>query len=648
MIFSRLLSAAAIAFAGLVSAGGTIAAPPLDVYGRLPGIERAAISPSGDRIAMIGVFDEQRRLIVIDKDRRPVFSTPVENHKLSDLRWADEQKIMLRVQKTVPLGVGFTTGRAQLSNMIIISIDGAPPWAIFDRVSGVTGGVRGFYGLARREGRLYGYFGGMTLDRGGGLPSGQPELYQVDLDSRRTTLVAHRTSQGDWRDWIIGGDGKIVATMDFAGLRGDWTIRNAARDIIAKGRAPTGGVDLISLGRAKDSILYFDHDDDGDGHMFEQPLAGGEPSKILQEEDVASQITDKRTRQLIGFVRDGDIPEEHFFDPGREKAMNAARKAFPGLSVDLVDWNDNFNRLILRTSGPGDPSSWWILDLATRRADILGMSYPMSAADVGPMKMFRYKAGDGLDIGAVLTLPVGRAAKNLPVVILPHGGPSARDYPVFDWWAQALASRGYAVLQPNFRGSSNLGESFERAGHGEWGRKMQSDISDGLAALARDGIVDPRRACIAGASYGGYAALAGVTLQQGLYRCAVSVAGVANVAKMVSTDVMESAGNATLIRLLRAEVGRGRDLKLVSPSAFADHADAPVLLIHGVDDLVVPYDQSRDMAAALTRAGKPVELVKLAGEDHDLARSETRLMMLKACLAFIEKHNPPDRPPTAP
>jgi dipeptidyl aminopeptidase/acylaminoacyl peptidase len=134
---------------------------------------------------------------------------------------------------------------------------------------------------------------------------------------------------------------------------------------------------------------------------------------------------------------------------------------------------------------------------------------------VGPISTVAYTAADGLELDGILTLPPGREAKDLPLVMLPHGGPHAYDEVAFDWWAQAFASRGYAVFQPNFRGSTNRDDAFVRAGYGEWGRKMQSDISDGLQALADKGIVDPKRACIVGASYGGYAALAGVTLQQG-------------------------------------------------------------------------------------------------------------------------------------
>jgi dipeptidyl aminopeptidase/acylaminoacyl peptidase len=255
-------------------------------------------------------------------------------------------------------------------------------------------------------------------------------------------------------------------------------------------------------------------------------------------------------------------------------------------------------------------------------------------------------ATDGLGLSGVLTLPPGRAPKGLPLVVLPHGGPEARDYLRFDWWAQAFAGRGYAVFQPNYRGSGELGVQFRNAGFGEWGRKMQTDISDGLAELARRGIVDPKRACIVGASYGGYAALAGVTVQHGLYRCAVSVAGVADPEGMLDRIRSGVNGTTASLRYWKAYMGveSGSDgdvLDTISPVALAAHADAPILLIHGKDDTVVPIRQSEAMKAALERAGKPVEFVEMDNEDHWLSREPTRIQMLKAAVAFVEKYNPP-------
>jgi dipeptidyl aminopeptidase/acylaminoacyl peptidase len=297
--------------------------------------------------------------------------------------------------------------------------------------------------------------------------------------------------------------------------------------------------------------------------------------------------------------------------------------------------------VLVQTSGNRDSGSWYLVDVAQLRANGVAVErLAIEPEQVGPISRVSYTAADGLELDGILTLPPGREAKNLPLIMFPHGGPGSYDSVTFDWWAQAFASRGYAVFQPNFRGSTNRDEAFQRAGYGQWGRKMQSDISDGLAELARQGIVDPKRACIVGASYGGYAALAGVTLQQGLYRCAVAVAGVSDVSMMFNTDNRESGQDRMVRRSLLEELGPRSGFDAVSPRRFAAQADAPILLIHGRDDTVVPFEQSTKMADALKDAGKPYRLVELREEDHWLSRSTTRMQMLEETMAFVQEHNP--------
>ncbi|MBW7945723.1 MAG: S9 family peptidase [Sphingomonadaceae bacterium] len=616
------------------------------MYGQLPGFEMAAISPSGERVAIVGVAAEARRLIVVDKSDKAILALPVGDHKLRDVNWIGEDRLLLETSHTVDLGAEFTASQAELSSATVVPLDGGNVWNVFQKTREITGGVRGYYGAIERQGRWYGYFGGMTLDGsamdGYRIGNTAPELYEVDLETGKHKRIARRLESVEtYRRWLLDENGAVAATLDFGSREGNWQIKGSDNRLIASGRAPFGNVGFIGLGRTPGTLVYWVADEEtGDPRWIEQPLAGGEGKALAIGGQAGWRLMDRRTRRIIGHVVEGDVPEVRFYDAQREKVMAATRKAFPGKRVDLVDWNDAFDRLIVLTDGTGEPPTWWLVDIRNRSAKVLGVSYALKPEDVGPVRMVPYTAGDGLAMAGVLTLPPGHEPKALPVVVLPHGGPASRDYPVFDWWAQAFASRGYAVFQPNFRGSSGLGPDFERAGYGEWGRKMQTDISDGLAELVRQGIVDPKRACIMGASYGGYAALAGVTLQQGLYRCAVSVAGVSDVRWMYATDVRESANDKTLIRSLKAEIGSGRDLDAISPARFAERADAPVLLIHGKDDTVVLYEQSTLMHRALQKAGKPVDLVTLKGEDHRLSKSATRLAMLSAAVVFIEKHNP--------
>jgi dipeptidyl aminopeptidase/acylaminoacyl peptidase len=257
---------------------------------------------------------------------------------------------------------------------------------------------------------------------------------------------------------------------------------------------------------------------------------------------------------------------------------------------------------------------------------------------------YSYAARDGVEIPAYLTRPLGVEGP-APLVLLPHGGPAARDYGGYDWLAHGLASRGYVVLQPNFRGSGGYGQVWEEAGHGEWGTGvMQHDLTDGVAALISAGIADPQRVCIVGASYGGYAALAGAAFTPELYRCAAAIAGVADLRDMLAFERERAGDRSATVSYWRQAMGvdddesSPQDLDAASPAQHADRVRAPVLLIHGRDDTVVPIVQSRKMERALQGAGKPVQFVELEGEDHWLSGAPTRLGTLQALDAFLAEH----------
>jgi dipeptidyl aminopeptidase/acylaminoacyl peptidase len=275
----------------------------------------------------------------------------------------------------------------------------------------------------------------------------------------------------------------------------------------------------------------------------------------------------------------------------------------------------------------------------------LGDAYPeLKGVVLGHKSYFTYKAADGLEIPAYLTLPPGAPATGgkLPLIVMPHGGPAARDDAGFDWWAQFLASRGYAVLQPQFRGSTGFGRAFEEAGRKEWSGKMQTDLIDGVQALAAKGVIDSARVCIAGASYGGYAALAGATLHADTYRCAISVNGVSDVGAFLNQDIRLGGYDSGAVRYWRRQLGWGRG-DTVSPDRVAKGAKGPILLIHAKEDTTVYYEQSEKMLAALRDEAKPVEMVTLAGDDHYLSGAASRITMLKAIDTFLAKNLPVGR-----
>lgn len=640
---------ALLAATSLLSFPAKAAPPPLSTYGQLPGFETASISTTGEHVALVGMVEGARRIVIIDANGKAVKAIPVSNMKILRLDWAGDEYLLVRYSETVSLGLEFTTEKAELSSVVVVPLGNEKLWTMFAEQGDIVGGVRGSYGITRRNGHWYGYFGGVTLARSttgyNYLPNGKvrPDLYEVDLHTKKPRKLAPRPDGDDVdRDWLVDGNGAIAASIDVSRRSGNWAIYNGRREKLASGTEPTGLVDLVGFTADGSGVVYAIRDSKGntDG-WFNVPLAGGVPQPFLPDETFERIFTDGGHR-LTGYIDDSAERLGHFFDPRRNKIYRASQKAFPGRRMDLESSNEAFDRLLVTTQGPDDPITWWKVDIKTGRADVLGTAYAIAQTMVGPMRMLPYSASDGLKMEGVLTLPPGREAKLLPAVILPHGGPASHDIAGFDWIAQAFASRGYAVFQPNFRGSTGYGTAFEVAGHGEWGKKMQSDISDGLAELVKQGIVDPKRVCIVGASYGGYAALAGVTLQQGVYRCAVSYAGLSDLNAFINDESQASDRDPMLMRNLKAEVGSGRDLKLVSPVRFAERVNVPVLLIHGKDDTVVNFSQSTAMAEAMRRAGKPVQLVTLPHEDHWLSSSETRLTMLQSTVEFVLKNNPPD------
>ena len=624
--------------------------PPLEEYGRLPVFETAAISANGTRRALL-INNQNNRFVLIYENGKPIQKIKLGNFKIRDLRWAGDDYVLVRASQTEKLGIQFNVDKFEFWRTLVIPIDpNGKAKIVFKKQQAILDSTASFFGLRLIDGETYLYTGGYPLAKSGGATrannyvfrGGGISLYRVNLRTMAAKRLAISPEGNVSRDWIVGADGKIAATLDQNRDNGRYQIRDGDGHKLVEGSSPRS-VWLVALGYGGGSIIYAVPRAEERSKYMSVPVDGGQSKEILKNVNVRYFYSSHATGYHVGYKIDDSAGTRVFFDPALNKKIAKINKAFPKLNNSLEDWSNGFSKVIARTNGNGDSGTWYEIDLENLSANALGYEREkLLPGLVGTIKTISYKASDGLDIEAILTLPPGRKAENLPVVVLPHGGPHARDTESFDWWAQAIASRGYAVLQPNFRGSTNKGRAFLEAGYGEWGGKMQTDLSDGLAYLVKQGVVDSKRACIMGASYGGYAALAGVTLQQDIYRCAVSVAGVSDLRRMVATDVRESSSDKMIKRSLKRRIGSGKELKDVSPRRFAEKVAVPVMLIHGKDDIVVPYSQSTIMADALKDAGKPYEMVTLDGEDHWLSKSDTRLKMLKAAVAFVEKHNPPD------
>nr|WP_298928673.1 S9 family peptidase [uncultured Erythrobacter sp.] len=645
-----LLFAASAALALAVPASSALAQeftpPPVETYGELAAIEEAILSPSGTYTALLMTTRGDRVITILDARGAPVKQLAVGDAKVRGIEWVGEEAILLLRTETDRTVSRRGSRKIEFWRGNVIPLDdNAQVVSIFANQRYVANAILGFKGIRQVDGRWKGYFGGLRKGRKSGekmrVLDRSPALYEVDLMTGEVDQIGYPPDYPTLRDWIVDASGKIAATLNINEQNGNWRIENADGKTIAKGNQPRGEVSLRGLAPDGSGIVYSRYDDEAETARFINVSQDGSAAEELWEDIQLSELVkDPRTGSIIGVLSTdeeyslhSDAMQDRF-----QKVLDIFSRR-KGIGFDITGFDAGLNTMVIATSGNYDSGTWYRVDTNTGARAILGLERPsIQGTAIGQVSEFEYEAQDGLEIRGILTLPPGKEAKNLPAIILPHGGPVARDELGFDWWAQAFASRGYAVLQPNFRGSTGRGAEFVNAGDGEWGGKMQTDKSDGLKALAEAGIVDASRACIVGASYGGYGALAGVTIENGVYRCAVSVNGVSDLKSLLDWRITGS--RDIFRRAADRQFGKDTDLDAISPSKLGKKASAPVLLIHGRDDTVVPYAQSVLMEDALKDAGKSVKLVTLDGEDHYLSQPATRKRMLSEAIAFVEEHNP--------
>ena len=374
--------------------------------------------------------------------------------------------------------------------------------------------------------------------------------------------------------------------------------------------------------------------------------------------DVEDVWLDPDGRPLAAFYTD-DRAQAVWFDEDYKASYDKLSSALGDSEIWIIARSDNGRQMLVSAGNEADPGVLYFFDADTRQLNEFAQFRPEIDFRLLAKPMpITYTARDGTAIRAYLTLPKGRATKNLPLIIHPHGGPfGIRDSLRYDDQVQFLANRGYAVLQPNFRGSGGYGTAFYDLGVGAVGRGMQDDLDDAMDWAVEQGIADPARVCIVGASYGGYAALWGVLRNPERYRCAASWAGVTDWTRMLKYDrrvMTRQAGKRWSAKIEGSD--EDFDLKDVSPYRLAEGLQRPVLLAHGTADDNVPFKQYEQMLKAARKSPVPLTTLVVEGEGHGFSSSSSEQQWYDALDRFLAEHNPADqvdadgvfRPPTSP
>ena len=628
----RLRPAAAIAALSLWTTAAYAAPPPASAYAALPTADTAHLSPDGQSLAFIDGAGQELALVISDVASGQSRPLPTNPWNPRWVRWKDSKTVLaglaqttLFYQSLVPATrlFAFTTDNVQQKAVIF---DNDPAYAdtgapniqddLLDTMPATPDHILMQVSDPHGEGAV---------------------VYQVALWSDSKHVLLNNFSAVD--DWTADAAGVVRAGVSEREFFRDGEYRSK---ILAR-RSEDDPWHRIDVGEAanEDMDLAFDGQDPNILYARVQP-EHQKPAIVkiaIDSETILGVLASGNGLSLIthhgvlaGYVTaDGPV----YLDPAWEMEATRIGQLLKAPKPVLVDHSDDGKRITALVTQPGQPSQLWMLDRGPTPATLspLLTDYDQIPADqIATPHWTSFAARDGLNIPVLVTLPNGSHGP-IPFVVLPHGGPTAHDSSDFDWLVQFLVSRGYGVLQPQFRGSTGLGLDFQEKGYKQWGLAMQDDITDATRWAINQNLADPDKICIVGMSFGGYAALEGAVKEPHLYACAAAFAPVTDLRGFIA-DAQKYRYADTITPTIGDD---GDALNAVSPARHADQIAIPVLLMHGRKDYTVPVEQTEKMERALKDAGKAETTLYLPDANHYLERPADRLALLNALEAFLAK-----------
>jgi dipeptidyl aminopeptidase/acylaminoacyl peptidase len=622
-------------------------------FGAREVVQQISLSPDGTHVAVVQPGAGRRAALMVGDlvnggDLKPILHSSGKPDRLSSCHWASNSRIVCDV-------------------FIITTVDQKLPFTRLVSVNADGSDLKVLTSGASSRALGYVQFGGDIIDWGPEGSVGSLVMTRTFVPEQTTGTHMAKTKEGlgvelvdattlkrrileqpkaTAVEYISDGYGAVRVMglrPDESGYNGDtinYSYRLAGqrdwKDLSALkiGAGLATGFNPYAVDRTANLAYGFDRQE-GRRALFSIALDESRTRTLVAahpQVDIDGLVRIGRQQRVVGASYATDKRQVDFFDPELRKLRDALGKALPGKPlVTFVDSSADEGKLLMFAGSDNDPGTYYLYDKASRKLEeILSTRPQLAETRLASVKPIEFPAADGTRIPGYLTLPAGSDGKNLPAIVMPHGGPGSRDEWGFDWLAQYFAARGFAVLQPNFRGSSGYGDAwFKKNGFQSW-RTAIGDVNDGGRWLVSQGIAKADQLAIVGWSYGGYAALQSSVLDPDLFKAIVGIAPV--------TDLETLRGEArgfTNFPQVDAFIGHGDHVRDGSPARNAKSIKAPVLLFHGDQDLNVGIGESRLMVGKLREAGGKAELVEFDGLDHQLDDSEARTTMLSRADQFL-------------
>jgi dienelactone hydrolase len=618
---------------------------PVETFFKNPEFNRMRLSPDGQWLAAIAPREGKNNLLTIRLSDRKLFGCTAEDeNEVYSFNWISNERLVFQMKdrNNFPNGGLYAVDRDGTKHKVL------NPSHKANREFGgrVFKAVELFDSLTDEGGDIL-----VEVRKGGGRFREERAFYGNIVRLNTLTAKEKRVvfNRGDILQFIADRDnvvrigvaqhGLIRSIIHRRNVKSDWEEIYSADFRTA--------MEPLGFGTNPD-ILYVAALNGDKRALFQYDLKARKLDRMIfahptYDVPAGPPIVSDKTGKVLGVRYEAERPQVYWFDEDYKNYQAMIDNALPGMANDIKNWSKKEDRILFHSHSEKTIGSYYLLDISDKKKPkmekLLDLAEWVDPAKMSPMKPIQYTARDGLVIHGFLTIPNGSDGKNLPLIVHPHGGPTARDYWGWNADVQFLANRGYAVFQPNFRGSTGYGNKLRLAGFREWGGKMQNDITDGVKYLIAKGIADATRIGIYGASYGGYATMAGLCFTPELYRCGINYVGVTDIDLILKEYPLPKKINDAIDAVMIADRSKDKDwIKSRSIQNNIGKVRAPVLMAYGMKDWRVPPKHGRILKRALDRNNIPNKLIIKANEGHGYRNEDNIFEFYREVDAFLEQH----------